>query len=268
MIRRGTTLAIAAAALALAGCTSSGGFFGIFRPGHGEAAASDRADATANQAQDAENAARAAVLKTAQADTALAAELLEAAPPSRPVDTAGARLEAANAGLAQALGPLPAAQDAALRDLAARLLSENQAIRDQADAQIADRARELAAVSLRLEAATAAKAAAELERDAARRELREAFDRENETANKYRAAQLQKYAGFALSGILAAAGLWLRFASAGQLATLQGTLKTVVSGVDKFKTSAPPDQVSRLEQTLSALMDRAEKETIRRTRDT
>lgn len=198
-----TIIAIGLAAI-LAGCASSSGVR-WYAPATWfsarEAKAADNADAK-------QDAAREAAVKAAQRLTHEAAEALAAAPASRPVEVATEANAGAVALLDQAAGPLTAADLAAVRKQVAGLLSDNAALRAEAEAARAKNRESLAALSERLARADAAVAAAQ-------RDLRSAFDRENALANELRAQRALAWIVGSVAVLCAAGWIYLRFAVGG-----------------------------------------------------
>lgn len=198
-----TVIAIGLAAI-LTGCASSSGVR-WYAPATWFSA---REATSADKASAKQDAARDAAVKAAQRLTHETADALASAPPSRPVEVATEANAGAVALLDQAAGPLTAVELAAVRKQVAGLLSDNAALRAEAEAARAKSRENVAALSERLAKADAAVAAAQ-------RDLRAAFDRENALANELRAQRALAWIAGGMALLCALGWVYLRFAVGG-----------------------------------------------------
>lgn len=217
-----------------------------------EASASDRAEAKLDAARTAEDAGRDEVLRAAQRAAHEAALALLSAPPSRPVEVASEAADHAAANLDQALGALPADTRAAIRRQIEALLSDNETLRAEGERLRVTQREKDAATSRDLAEATRKTATAEAVSEAARRDLRDAFDRENALANELRNERFQKWAAAALSLAASLAALAYRanaFGLADGIARGLADLRKKQPGVAELATSALDVGLNRAEQT-------------------
>ena len=202
--------------LLCSGCASGGGAR-WFAPStwwsHAPAEAADKAEKR-------EDNARVAVVKAAQKSTHETALALAAAPASRPVAVASDSNASAVSLLDQAAGPLTAEESARLRATVAGLLSENSAVRAQAEATRKAEQESIADVSAKL-------ARAEQASSTAAEKLRAAFERENALANDLRAQRAALWIAGAVALLLAAGWIYAQVALGGLPRAFAGGLNAL-----------------------------------------
>lgn len=207
-----------------------------------EASAADRADAR-------QDAARTAAIKAAQRLTHETAEALAAAPASRPVEVASEANSGAVALLDQAAGPLTAAELGAISRQVAGLLSENAALRAQAETARTKSRESVATLSDRLARADAAV-------ETAQRDLRTAFDRENALANQLRAQRALLWIVVSVSALLALGWFYVRF--------VYGGLPIAAGKFMRDLRTQHPDAARLAEPLFDAYLNRGEQALIAR----
>jgi len=191
--------------IALAGCSTTGSTARWYAPATWFSAAPAQAVDKAEARQDA---ARDAAIKAAQKLTHETAEALAVAPESRPVEVATESNAAAVALLDQAAGPLTATQLAQIRKQVTGLISENAALRAEAE-KARDRARAAdSALSDRLAQADAQVRTME-------GKLREAWNKENALANELRSQRALAWIAGAIALLAAAGWLYVKIALGG-----------------------------------------------------
>ncbi len=213
----------------------------------------DRA-AIVEKAEGKADVARDAVLRRAQAETAVAEIALRSAPPSRPVEIAREATASAGSMQAQALGPLAEADRQRLEKLVADLQSENAAIRNEAERDRADDAQRAARASAALSEANARV-------DAAEAKLAAAYERERSLASLVRKAVWAAIGLGVLAVVAGVAVVAIKLNLGGSLSLAQSTLGHVVTGVEKLRSTAP-DAVAQLETILGRAMDRVNKDLV------
>jgi len=236
--------AIAAAILfALSGCATGTGAH-WYAPAtwfsHAPAAAVDKAEGKVDTAR--ENAVKAAQKAVHETGTALAA-----APASRPVEVATESNATASALLDQAAGPLTAAELAAIRAQIAGLLSDNAALRAEAEKARSSERDTAAVLGDKL-------AAAESARTAAEKSLRTAFDRENALANELRTQQALFWIAATLALLGAVAYLYVRYALGGIPVALGSAMRII--------RERHPDAAKLVEPILDSYLNRHEQATV------
>jgi regulator of replication initiation timing len=193
--------------------------------------------------------AREAAIKAAQRATHETAEALAAAPESRPVEVATESNASALGLLDQAAGPMTAAELSAVRKQVAGLLSDNAALRADAEKARAKLRTADEKLSERLAAADATLAAAQAK-------LRDAFDRENALANQLRN---QRAIAWIVGGValIAAAG-WV------YLQVTVGGLPSALGAARRALEAKSPELAAAVAPFYSAALNRSEKARIRR----
>lgn len=231
--------------LLLTGCAGSGGAR-WYAPAtwfsHAPAAAADKAEKK-------EDTARTAVVKAAQKSSHETALALASAPSSRPVAVAADTNASTVALLDQAAGPLTAEEVAKLRATVAGLLSENAAVRAQAEATRAREQESIADVSAKL-------ARAEQASSTAAEKLRAAFERENALANDLRAQRALLWIAGGVAVLLAAGWLYAQLA-------LGGIPKAVGAGLTALRAKHP-DAAALATEVFDSYLNRGEQAAIRK----
>lgn len=259
-------LLLVALCLALAGCASAPRDTGvrIWNPltwfSRAEANAADSAEAKLGEARAKRADARDDVLRAAQRAAHETSLALLSAPASRPVDVATEAAGHATANLDQALGALPAETLAAIRKQVEALVSDNAALRAEGERlRAAQRASDYETAA-KLTAAAKRATDAEAVADAARRDLRQAYDRESALANELRAQQFQTWLARAATVAATLAALAYRanaFGLADGVARGLADLRKKQPGVADLATGALDVGLNRAEQTtLSRLVQR------------
>lgn len=208
----------------------------------------------ADKAERKESEAKQAALKLAQKATHETQIALAAAPVSRPVDVATSSSTIAASLLDQIAGPLTTSELNSIRSTIAGLLSENAEVRAQAERAQARNSETVAEISTRLAKAHAASEVAD-------RNLKLAFERENQLANDLRAqrALIWIVSGVAVLGF--AGWIYVRY-------FLGGIPNAVGSALAALEKSHPdmvgtPDTPGPLRVALNQGMNRSEQTAIR-----
>lgn len=216
----GRHLAALLALSLLSGCATTGTGSHWWAPAtwfsHAPAEKADRAVARVEIAQD-------AAIKAAQRSVHETAYALASAPISRPVTVAVGSNDTAVSLLDQVVGPMSVGDAQAARKQVAALLSENAAIRAEAEVT---RSRQLAInaeVSSQL-------AKAVRDSQTANDKLRDAFDRENQLANQLRSQKALLWIAGSLSVLFAAGWIYLRFFLGGMPSALGSLISKAESG--------------------------------------
>lgn len=210
---------------------------------------SDREANAADRATDKAATERAAAIRSAHRLAQETAEALSAAPDSRPVEIATEANASALALLSQSSGPLPAGELAAIRKQIAGLLSENATVRAQAERDRQTNRDAVATLSARLQKADAAVIEAQ-------RNLRAAFERENELANELRAQRALLWIAGAFAVLCAAGWVYVKFALGGLPSAFARGLRDL-----RAKNLIPPQGEPNV---FDAYLNRAEQCTIAR----
>jgi len=230
----GTTILIVIALLVGIGAASSGGSgFTLWNPttwfSHKEASATDKALAAQEAAKKAELAAKEILLKRAQGEVHKTGEALTN-PDQRGIEIATQTNANAVSALDQALG-VNAAEVMAWRQLVRDLRSENAEVRAKAEKDQGIATQQIIAVSNQLAETRAKLEIKDAELAAKQADLRAAFDRENELANKAR--NMMFGGGVLLVVVIAVSVLWAinRF-KVGQLgSSLDGLRSGIARGL-------------------------------------
>ncbi len=231
--------------LSLSGC-ATGGSVRLWSPGTWFSA---REAAKVDTAAEKQDKAREAAIKAAQRATHETAEALAAAPESRPVAVATESNASALGLLDQAAGPMTAAELSAVRKQVAGLLSDNAALRAEAEKARAKLRTADEKLSERLAAADAGLTAAQAN-------LREAFDRENALANQLRN---QRALAWIVGGValIAAAGWCYLQVTVGGLPTALGVARRALE-------KQSPELAKAVAPFYAAALNRAEQARIKR----
>lgn len=228
----------------LAGCSSIGGVKWYAPTTWFSHAPANAVDVAQKKQTEAENAA----IKLAQKSAHEAQFALAAAPVSRPVQVATDSAANAVTLLDQSVGPLSAAELATIRATIAGLLSDNATVRADAERQ---RSQELAVVSDVSNRLAKAQAAA----DAADKNLRNAFERENQLANELRDAHALHWILGGVAVLAVAGWVYIRFFLGG----IPGAVGSALSGLEKKNPAA----ATEFRELLNAVTNRHEQATIR-----
>lgn len=232
--------------LLLAGCASGSGVK-LWNPSTWFShAPADKVDSTNAK----EEAARHEAVKAAQRSAHQTGLALASAPPSRPVAVATDFNATTTALLDQAEGALEAGELARIKKTITGLLSENAAIREEAERQSRSDQQNIASISSKLSKAEAAS-------DAAGKKLREAYDRENRLANEYRNLRFMFWGSCGMAVLLGVGWLYVRFA-------LGGIPSAVGKGLSVLRAKNPTvaDEVTAV---LDGFLNRHEQDAIRKT---
>ena len=238
-------LALCAALALLSGC-ATGGSVRLWSPATWF---SGRPATQVDSAAAVQDKAREAAIKAAQRATHETATALAAAPESRPVEIATESNASALGLLDQAAGPMTAAELSAVRRQVAGLLSDNAALRAEAEKARANLRTADEKLSERLAAADAGLTAAQAK-------LREAYDRENALANQLRNQRALAWIVGAVAAIAAAGWVYLQI-TVGGLPTALGVARRALE-------AKAPELAAAVAPFYSAALNRAEKARIKR----
>lgn len=231
--------------LLLSGCASSSGVR-WYAPAtwfsHAPAAASDRAERK-------EDAAREKVIQSAQRSAHETDLALSSAPLSRPVEVARDASASTVQLLDQAVGPMTAADLAAVRRQVQLLTSENAKLREQGEALRQDSRQEAEKLSRRL-------ADAEARSETAAKNLRAAFDRENELANELRAQRAQLWIACGVALLLGVGWLYAKV----MLGGVAGGLGELLAHAEK---NLGADAAKNLRAIVNARLNRNEQAAVK-----
>lgn len=254
--------ALALLCLLLTGCASAPRDTGVrvWNPltwfSRAEANAADRAETKLTEARADRTAAREDVLRSAQRAAHEASIALLSAPASRPVEVAGEAANHAAANLDHALGALSAETLAAIRKQVDALVSDNAALRAEGERLRSEQRTRDYDHAAALAAAAKRAAGAEAVAEAARRDLRQAYDRENALANELRQ---QKW----ISGLATAASIAATIAAFAYRANAFGLADGVARGLADLRRKQP-GLAAITTQALDTGLNRAEQTTISR----
>ncbi len=238
-------VALVSAVLLLAGCGTTGSSVRWYAPATWF---SGRPAAAAEAAEKKETAAEQSAVKLAQKFSHETQIALGVAPASRPVTIARESTAHAVGLLDQSAGPLTVAEAEAARSTVRGLLSEDAATRTAAERERAKDNRHVAEISNEL-------AKAQARSDAADKNVRLAFERENALANELRS---QRALAWILGGcaVLALIGwVYVRFFLGG----IPGAMGTVLAKLETKNAGAAEE----LRTLLDGAMNRHEQTTIR-----
>jgi hypothetical protein len=209
---------------------------------HGAADTVDRAEKKESEAQD-------AAIKQAQKTAHETQLALNAAPDSRPVAVARESNDVTVQLLDQVAGPLTAADAEKLKRMVTGLVSENAAIRAQAEKARAEDRQNVIEISARLARAEAATAAAN-------DKLRAAFERENALANELRSQRALLWIAGGVAVLLGAGWLYVQI-------TLGGLPKATGALISAVRAKHP-DIAENLTDLYDTYLDRKEQLLIRK----
>lgn len=215
--------------LTFVGCTSTGGAR-WYAPATWF---SGREKKAVERTEEKVNTAREALLRAAQKTAHETQAAITFALPSRPVEVATEAAQQTTAALDQALGSLPTDELAALRARVAGLVSENEALRTEAEQARARERDTLGTLSQQLATTRADFAQAQ-------RDLAAGFARENSLANEARAAHMLKWIGTAVAVLCGLAWLYLRFALGGIPSALGAGLRELRAAHPSIAAVATP----------------------------
>jgi len=210
---------------------------------------SDAPKKAVEKAEFEESEAKTDLLRAAQKTAHETERAIGLAPPSRPTEVAAESAQATTSALDQALGPLPVDELANLKSRVDALVSDNAALRADAEVARAKERESLATLSRRLVSAQDAAAKA-------RAELGEAFVRENALANQLRTQRAMMWIAAGV-GVLGVAGwVYVRFA-------LGGIPQALGRGLSELRVRNPA-AADQLTPILDSYLNRAEQDRIRR----
>ena len=202
-----------------------------------EAQAEDRAVVKLDDAKE-------RAVKAAQGTAHETQVALVSAPESRPVDVARESNDQTVTLLDQAAGPLPSSEITKIRKQVTGLLSDNAALRTEAEKARAESRTTISDISAKLE-----KASSDLGK--AQRDLRDAFDRENALANELRNERVIKWAVATLAVVGTAAWIYIKVTVGGMPQAVGLALRDLrAKNPDLAKSVAPfyTKYLSRREQ--------------------
>jgi hypothetical protein len=195
-----------------------------------------------------EEKARHEAVKAAQESAVATAVALSKAPASLPVAKATDFNATTSTLLDQAEGPLTVEQKAKVSAIAEKVVSENPEVRKQGEAELAKKNSEFAEISAKL-------AAAEANSNSAKKELREAFTRENALANELRNQRFMLWAAIGVAVLLGIGWLYVKVALGGvpvALGRALGDLRIKSPQVADALTPILDQYLNRNEQALVA----------------
>jgi hypothetical protein len=221
----------------MTGCSSSGANTRWWNPGTWFSGSAGRATDRAEIKLDAK---REQALAAAHIEVAKTGEALDVAPSSRAVELAKRFNDNADTLLTQSVGAITAKDLQDMRQLVDGLMSENAAIRTDAEARQKGEEKKQAAISAEL-------AEAQRKLSEAQGDLRQAFDRENALANQLRN---QRFILWGLAGtaiLLAVAWAYVRYIAGG----LPSALGHVLAAAERKSPQLADDFRSLLDTHLN-----------------